>query len=312
MTSTSLACRVGALALDNPLLTASGTYGSGSEYEDFEDVARLGGLVSKSVTLRPTPGNPPPRIAETPAGMLNAIGLQNEGVDYFLAELLPAMRARKKAKDRQKIIVNCAGHAEADYLGLVERLADAPVDALEINISCPNVKAGGMTFGTDARVAGPLIRRLRDATPPDRPLWVKLTPQAGDFTGVARAVVDAGADALTVSNTFLGMAIDIDRRRPVLANGTGGLSGPCVHPLVLRLVWETRRALPDVPIVAVGGVWTVRDVVDFLMAGAQAVQVGTANLVRPGTATRLIDDLADWLVRKNASLSEIINGAHPP
>lgn len=298
-----LAVNVGAMPLANPILTASGTYGSGKEYAPFEDIGKLGGVVTKSVTIRPTPGNPPPRVVETAAGMLNAIGLQNEGVDAFRRELLPPLRARAR-----RVIVNCAGHGEADYHEVVEALADAPVDALEINISCPNVKSGGHVFGMDPARAGALIAGLRGRT--THPLWVKLTPQAGDFTGVARAVVDAGADALVVANTFIGMAIDIDRRKPILANGTGGLSGPCIHPLTLRLVWQTRAALPDTPIVAVGGVWGVREVVAFLLAGANAVQVGMANFVEPGRATALVDELADWLRVKNAKMSEIVGGAH--
>lgn len=289
MTSTSrLLTRVGTLEFANPIMPASGTFGSGKEYDDFYDIGRLGAVVTKSVTLGSTRGNPPPRVAETPSGMLNAIGLQNEGVDVFLSELLPPLR--KKAS---RIVVNVAGKCEEDYIALTERLAGAPVDVLEINISCPNVKEGGITFGTCPDTAGGLIKKLR-AVAGDKPMWVKLTPNVTDITVVAKAVEDAGADALVVSNTFLGMAVDIERRRPILANVTGGLSGPAIHPLVLRLLWQVRAAVAC-PLVAAGGVHSVDAAIAFLMVGASAVQVGAANFVDPGICGRLVDDLDVWL-----------------
>ncbi len=294
-----LATRVGGIEMANPIMPASGTFGSGREYADFYDIGRLGAVVTKSVTLGPTRGNPPPRVAETPSGMLNAIGLQNEGVDYFLRELLPPLRERAGV-----VVVNVAGKSEADYVGLVERLAPEAVDVLEINISCPNVREGGIAFGTDCLVAGDLVGKLRKAAG-TKPLWVKLTPNVTDITVVARAVEQAGADALVVANTFLGMAVDVERRRPVLRNVTGGLSGPAVHPLVLRLLWQVRSAV-SCPLVAAGGVGTVRDVLAYLMVGASAVQVGAMNFVEPAICGRLLDELENWLRRHDTTVADVI------
>lgn len=294
-----LKTRIGALELDNPIMPASGTFGSGKEYGDFYDVGKLGAVVTKSVTLGPTRGNPPPRVTETPSGMLNAIGLQNEGVDVFLNELFPPLRERAS-----RIVVNVAGKSEEDYIALTERLARAPVDALEINISCPNVKEGGIAFGVCPGPAANLVRSLRKVAG-DKPLWVKLTPNVTDVAEVAVAVEEAGADALVVANTFLGMAVDIETRRPILANITGGLSGPAIHPLVLRLVWQVRKAV-KCPIVAVGGVQSVKEVVAFLMVGAAGVQVGAMNFVDPGLCARLVGDLDLWLREHDTSVDEII------
>ncbi len=293
-----LATAVGEMSLQNPILTASGTYGSGKEYEPFLDLGALGGVVTKSVTLQPTRGNPPPRIVETPGGMLNAIGLQNEGVEVFLRELLPPLREKAA-----RIVVNVAGRREEDYLGAVERLQVTAVDALEINISCPNVKEGGMAFGTCARTAASLVKTLRPVS--RLPLWVKLSPNVTDITAVARAVVDAGADALVVANTFLGMAIDTERRKPILGNLTGGLSGPCIHPLSLRLVYQVAQAV-SAPIVAVGGVRSVREVVAFLLAGASAVEVGTMNFVEPDICARLVADLNTWCVEHGSRVRDLV------
>ncbi len=291
---------VGALRLANPVLPASGTFGSGKEYADFLDIGALGAVVTKSVTPGPTRGNPPPRVAETPSGMLNAIGLQNEGVEVFLRDLLPPLRAKAA-----KIVVNVAGKSEEDYLALVERLAPvAEVDALEINISCPNVKEGGIAFGTRPETAGSLVRKLRAAAGA-KPMWVKLTPNVTDIAVIAKAAEDAGADALVVANTFLGMAVDVETRRPILSNVTGGLSGPAVHPLVLRLVWQVRRAV-RCPIVAAGGAAGVKDVLAFLMAGAAAVEVGAMNFVEPGITARLVDELDAWLLAHGTTVEEII------
>lgn len=295
-----LATRIGAIDLSNPIMPASGTFGSGREYADFYDISRLGAVVTKSVTLAPTRGNPPPRICETPGGMLNAIGLQNEGVDFFLSDLLPPLREKVSC-----VIVNVAGKSEDDYLSLTERLSEAPVDVLEINISCPNVKEGGITFGTDPVVAGSLIQKIRHVAGV-KPLWVKLTPNVTDIVSIARSVYDAGADALVVSNTFLGMAVDIERRRPVLANITGGLSGPAIHPLVLRLLWQVRKAV-GCPLVAAGGVQSAREVIAFLMTGASAVQIGAMNFVDPAISSKIIDDLDAWLIRHNTTVTDLID-----
>jgi dihydroorotate dehydrogenase (NAD+) catalytic subunit len=230
--------------------------------------------------------------------MLNAIGLQNEGLDFFLQNLLPPLRKRAA-----RVIVNIAGKTEDDYLALARGFDASGVDALEVNISCPNVKVGGMAFGTSAATAGALTAKLRAAT--TLPLWVKLSPNVTSIAEIAQAVEEAGADALTVANTFLGMAIDIEKRRPILGNVTGGLSGPCVHPLILRLVWQVRQAV-RIPIVAVGGVRSVREVVAFLLAGASAVEVGTMNFVEPDLCGRLVSDLDAWCESHKTTVGELI------
>jgi dihydroorotate dehydrogenase (NAD+) catalytic subunit len=255
-------------------------------------------VVTKSVTLGPTRGNPPPRVAETPGGMLNAIGLQNEGADVFLKELLPPLK-----KQAAKIIVNVAGKSEADYIGLVEKLDKSGVDALEINISCPNVKEGGIAFGTCDRTAAGLVKELRKAT--GLPMWVKLSPNVTDIRVIAKAVEDAGADALTVANTFLGIAVNIETRRPILGNVTGGLSGPAIHPLALRLVWQVAGAV-KIPLVAVGGVKSINEVIAFLLAGASAVEVGTMNFVEPDLCQRLVIGLDGWLESHGETVAGLI------
>lgn len=293
------AVRVGAVELANPIMSASGVFGSGKEFADFYDIGKLGAVVSKSVTLEPTRGNPPPRIAETPSGMLNAIGLQNEGLDVFLSELLPPLREKAG-----RVVVNVAGKSEDQYVKAVERLAESPVDALEINISCPNVKEGGILFGAHPEKAAGLTAAVKKAAG-TKPLWVKLTPNVTDITVIAKAVEAGGADALVVANTFIGMAVDIERRRPVLANITGGLSGPAIHPLALRLVWQTAKAV-SCPVIGVGGISGVKEAVAFMLAGATAVQVGAMNLVDPGIGARLVDDLAAWLAAHDTTAADII------
>lgn len=298
--SSRLGTNVGSLALANPILTASGTYGSGKEYDDFLDLSIPGAVVTKSVTRERTRGNPPPRVVETPAGMLNAIGLQNEGVEHFKKELLPPLLEKAAA-----VVVNVAGKSEDDYLAVSESLSDTGVAALEINISCPNVKEGGIAFGVCAETAAGLVAKVRSIT--DLPLWVKLSPNVTDICAIARSVEAAGADALTVANTYLGMAIDIETRRPLLGNITGGLSGPCIHPLALRLVWQVSDAV-KIPVVAVGGVKSIREVIGFLLAGASAVQVGTMNFVEPGIIARLVRELEVWLEEHDAGVTELIGG----
>ncbi len=302
--SPRLATKIGSLSLTSPFLTASGTYGSGKEYTDFLDLGVWGGIVTKSVTLEPRRGNPPPRVVETPAGMLNAIGLQNEGVDYFLRELLPPLQAAAR-----RVIVNIAGRTVEDYVALAERLDQSGVDALEVNVSCPNVKEGGMAFGVRPETCAAVVGALRPRT--RLPLWVKLSPNVADITLPAQAAVDAGADALVVANTFLGMAIDIEKRRPILANVTGGLSGPAVHPLALRLVWQVAQAV-KLPIVAVGGVRGVRETVAFLLAGASAVEVGTMNFVEPGVGARLPRELDEWLAAHDETVAGLVGGLKIP
>ncbi len=293
-----LATSVGAVAFTNPILTASGTYGSGKEYTDFVDLADLGGVVTKSVTLNPIRGNPPPRVVETPSGMLNAIGLQNEGVHVFLNELLPPLK-----KQARKVVVNVAGKSKEDYLEVTSILDKSGVDALELNISCPNVKEGGIAFGVCAQTAAGLVSEIRKRT--TLPLWVKLSPNVTDIVSIAKAVQDAGADALVVSNTYLGMAIDIEKKKPILANITGGLSGPAIHPLALRMVWQVAKNV-SCPVVAVGGVKSVREVIAFLLAGASAVEVGTMNFVDPSICGRLPLELADWCRSHETTVKKLI------
>jgi dihydroorotate dehydrogenase (NAD+) catalytic subunit len=296
-----LAATVGVVALDNPLMNASGTWGNGEEYAGLLDAGALGAVVSKSVTPRATAGNPPPRVAETASGMLNSIGLQNEGVDYFLRETLPALRTRQRV-----VVANVAGKNEDDYLEVATRLADAPVAALEINISCPNVKCGGMAIGADAAAAARLTEKLRAAV--KLPLWVKLSPNVTDIAAIARAVESAGADALVVANTFLGLAIDIETRRPMLANATGGLSGAAIHPLALRCVWQVAGAV-KCPIIGCGGVESIREVIAFLLAGAAAVQVGMRHFAEPTVIPRLARELAAWCAEHRASVKELVGSA---
>ncbi len=296
---TRLQVRIADMDFANPIMSASGTFGSGKEYADFFDIGKLGAIVTKSVTFSPTRGNPPPRIAETPSGMLNAIGLQNEGVEVFLRDLLPPLREKA-----QRVVVNVAGKCEEDYIALAERLADSEIDAMEINISCPNVKEGGIMFGVCPDAAGGLIAKIRKVTG-RKPLWVKLSPNVTNITVIAKAVEAAGADALVVANTFIGMAVDIERRRPILANITGGMSGPAIHPLALRLVWQTAKAVAC-PVIGVGGIRSLKEVVSFLLAGATAVQVGAANFVDPGLCGRLVDDLDGWLRDHDTTAAEII------
>ena len=298
-----LAVSVGGLYLNNPILPASGTFGSGKEYADFLDVGKLGGVVTKAVTPEARPGNHPPRVAETPSGMLNAIGLQNDGLEDFLNVVLPPLREKAS-----RVIVNVAGKSADEYLRTVERLAAAPVDALEINISCPNVKAGGMSFGVSAGSSSDLVRLLRPAAG-GKPLWIKLTPNVTDIAEIALACEDAGADALVVANTFLGMAVDIEKRRPVLANVTGGLSGPAIHPLALRALWQVRRAV-SCPLVAAGGVAGVREAVAFLMTGASAVEVGAMNFIEPGFCGRLVAELDEWLAARGETAAGIIGALY--
>jgi dihydroorotate dehydrogenase (NAD+) catalytic subunit len=295
-----LAVEVGTVRLKNPVLTASGTFGYGLEFQPFLDLNALGGLVTKGLSPRPRKGNPPERIVETPAGMLNAIGLQNVGVDAFVREKLPKLRAFDTA-----IVANVFGETEAEYLEVCEKLDAAPgVAAIELNLSCPNTECGGMIFGNNAASLGAITRACRRAT--KLPLWVKLSPNVTDIRETARAAEAEGADAVTLVNTFVGMAVDVERRRPVLANVSGGLSGPAIRPLAVWMTWQVRRAVA-IPIVGMGGIMTARDALEFLIAGATAVQTGTVNFVTPGSAVTVARDLASWLAAHGvASVREIV------
>lgn len=285
-TSVNLAVNLGGLAMKNPVTTASGTFAAGMEYSDFVDVSALGAVTTKGVSLNGWEGNASPRIAEVPSGMLNSIGLQNPGVAHLKSEELPWLREQGATT-----IVNVSGHSFDEYVQVIEALEDAPVDAYEVNISCPNVDAGGMTLGTHVPSVEKVVSLCREAT--SRPLIVKLTPNVTDITEIARAAETSGADAISLINTLLGMAIDVKRRRPVLARVVGGFSGPAVKPVALRMVWQCSKAV-SVPILGMGGVTTGTDAVEFMLAGATAVAVGTANFMNPQSTVDVIDGIIDY------------------
>ena len=297
-----LSVEIGKLKLKNPIMTASGTFGYGEEFADFIDLNRLGGIIVKGTTLHHREGNPYPRMAETPSGMLNAVGLQNKGVDYFIEHIYP----RIKDLDT-RVIVNVSGSCIDDYVAVCEKLSPLEkVAAVEINISCPNVKQGGMGFGTTCSGAESVTSAVRKAY--DGTMIVKLTPNVTDITEIARAVEAAGADAVSLTNTFLGMAIDVEKRKPMLSTITGGLSGPCIRPIAVRMVWQVANAV-KVPIVGLGGIASGRDAIEFLLAGATAVQIGTANFVDPQVTMKAIDYIEDYLKRHQiASVRESIGG----
>lgn len=296
-----LSVKLGSLELQNPVLTASGTFGYGEEFADFVDLDRLGGFIVKGTTLAPREGNPYPRMAETPSGMLNAVGLQNKGVDYFIEHIYPRLRGY-----RSEVIVNVSGACVDDYAEVCRRLADLDkIHAVEVNISCPNVKHGGMAFGTTTAGASEVVSAVRKAWP--RHLMVKLSPNVTDITEIARAAEASGADSLSLINTMLGMAVDVERRRPMLSTVTGGLSGPAVKPVAVRMVWQTAKAV-NIPIVGLGGIRTGDDALEFIMAGATAVQVGTANFLDPATTMRVIDRLNEYCVRHNVSNINSLRG----
>lgn len=286
-----LSVKLGRITLKNPVLVASGTFGYGEEYAELINLNELGGIMVKTVTLEPREGNPPPRLAETPAGLLNAIGLENPGVDVFLKEKLPFLRGFQTA-----IIVNIAGEKEKEYLRLAERLNQVKgIDALEVNISCPNVKEKGLIFGTDPEQTFSLVKKLREIT--DIPLIVKLTPNVTDITETARACEEAGAEALSLINTVLGMSIDVETRKPKLGNITGGLSGPAIRPIAVRMVWETFQKV-DLPLIGMGGITNAEDALEFILAGASAVAIGTANFVDPKTALKVIEGIKQYMQAK--------------
>ena len=287
------------LTLRNPVLTASGTFGYGEEYAPYIDLDRLGGFIVKGTTLAPREGNDYPRMAETPSGMLNAVGLQNKGVDYFVANIYPRI-----CRYSSEIIVNVSGSSVADYAEVARRLAPLErVRAIEVNISCPNVKQGGMAYGTSPEGAAEVVGAVRAAWP--KHLMVKLSPNVTSITDIALAAESAGADSLSLINTMLGMAIDVDRRRPCLSTITGGLSGPAVRPVAVRMVWQVAKAV-GIPVVGLGGIMTGRDALEFIMAGASAVQVGTANFADPAASERVLNEITEWCVRNSVeSLSEI-------
>lgn len=285
--------------LKNPVLTASGTFGSGMEFSRFVDLNKLGGVVTKGVSVTPWEGNPTPRIAETTGGMLNAIGLQNPGLDVFLQRDLPFLQ-----KYDTKIIVNVCGHTPEEYMKAVERLSTSVADLLEINISCPNVKAGGITFGTDSKMVESITSELKKLT--KKPIFMKLSPNVTDITEIAKAAEAGGADGISLINTLMGMKIDINRRTFALANKTGGLSGPAIKPVAIRMVYQVSKSV-KLPIIGMGGIASAEDAIEFLMAGATAVSVGTANFHNPKVTEEIAAGIEEFMRAKSIKdINEII------
>lgn len=297
-----LTTQLAGITMKNPVMVASGTFGYGREYADYLDLSFLGAVVVKGTAVKPWEGNPMPRIVETPAGMLNAIGLQNPGVDHFLYEDLPFLRSQQVP-----VIVNIVGHTTEEYAAVARRLEGVEgVSGLEVNISCPNVKEGGMAFGTTPAAAARLVAAVRAAS--SLPLIVKLSPNVTDIAAIAQAVEGAGADAVSLINTLRGMVIDLKCKRPVLANGVGGLSGPAIRPVAVRMVWEVFEAV-DIPIVGLGGIATAADALEFILAGARAVAVGTANFVNPCTALEVIEGIRQYVAQQGLSSPRSLVGA---
>ena len=291
---------IGKLQMKNPVMTASGTFGYGEEFADFIDIARIGSIIVKGTTLHKREGNPYPRMAETPSGMLNAVGLQNKGVNYFVEHIYP------RIKDIQtNMIVNVSGSTIEDYMKtaeIIDSLVNIP--AIELNISCPNVKQGGMAFGVTAKGAEEVVKAVRSVY--KKTLIVKLSPNVTDITEIAKAAETGGADSVSLINTLLGMAIDAERKRPILSTITGGMSGPAVKPIALRMVWQVSKAV-KIPVIGLGGIMNWKDAVEFMLAGATAVQIGTANFIDPTVTTKVIEGINDYLDRHNySSVTDII------
>lgn len=295
-----LSVNIGGLKLKNPVMTASGTFGYGKEYEDFIDLSRLGGIIVKGTTLKSRQGNPYPRMAETPMGMINAVGLQNKGIRYFVDHIYPQIKDIQSA-----MIVNVAGSCVEDYVETAQLINELDkIPAIELNISCPNVKQGGMAFGVSAKGCSEVVNAVRAVY--KKALIVKLSPNVTDIAEIARAAEDAGADSVSLINTIMGMAIDSEKRRPILSTVTGGLSGAAVKPVALRMVWQVAKAV-KIPVVGLGGIMNGRDAVEFLLAGATAVEIGTANFIDPTITVKVIDYIDNYLRRHNfCSVTEII------
>lgn len=291
------------VTLNNPVMTASGTFGSGAEYSEFVDLNKLGAVVTKGVANVPWEGNPTPRVAEVYGGMLNAVGLQNPGIELFIKRDIPFLQ-----KYDSKIIVNVCGHSTEEYIAVVEKLADQPVDLLEINISCPNVKEGGIAFGQDPKAVEAITKEMKKYA--KQPVIMKLSPNVTDITEMARAAEAGGADGLSLINTITGMKIDIDRRCFVLANRTGGMSGPAIHPVAVRMVYQTAQAV-KLPIIGMGGIMNAEDAIEMILAGATAVSVGTANFVNPRVTEEIVDGIAAYMEKyKVSDIKELIGAVH--
>ena len=295
----ALSIEIAGIKLQNPVMTASGTFGYGIEFGGYTDLNRLGAIVVKGLSLKPRAGNPGPRIVETPAGMLNAIGLQNIGVDAFLKEKLPLLKGLKC-----RIIANIFGETIEEYAELAKRLDGARgLAAVEINISCPNVKKGGIVFGTDQRAAARVVAAVKKST--NLPVITKLSPNVTDIKVIVKAVEEAGTDAISLINTITGMAVDVERRRPVLATATGGLSGPAIRPIAVRICWEAAK-VAKTPLIGMGGIVTASDALEFIIAGASAVQVGTASFIDPDAAVKVAEGVADYVTRHSTSVRELV------
>ena len=298
-----MSVNIAGVSLKNPVMTASGTFGSGMEYSEFVDLSRLGAVVTKGVANVPWPGNPTPRVAEIRSGMMNAIGLQNPGIDLFCKRDIPFLKQYDT-----KIIVNVCGHTTEEYCETVERLAQEPVDMLEINISCPNVKCGGISFGQDPKAVEAITAEIKRHAA--QPVIMKLSPNVTDITEIARAAEAGGADALSMINTLTGMKIDIHRQTFAIANKTGGVSGPAVHPIAVRMVYQTAQVV-NIPIIGMGGVQNAEDAIEFLLAGATAVAVGTANFHNPMTTVEVIDGIADYMkAHQVEKVTDLIGAVH--
>lgn len=297
---TKLSVNIGSLALKNPVLTASGTFGYGEEFAPFIDLNRLGGYIIKGTTLEHREGNPYPRMVETPSGMLNAVGLQNKGVDYFIDNIYPRIKGYES-----ELIVNVSGAKVEDYVETARRLAPLDkVNAIEVNISCPNVKEGGMAFGTTIQGASEVTRAIRRVYP--KTLIVKLSPNVTSIADIAKAVEAEGADSVSLINTLMGMSIDVERRRPHLSTITGGLSGPAVRPVAVRMVWQVAKAV-KIPVIGLGGIMNGRDAIEFMLAGATAIEIGTANFIDPSVTMKVIDYMEDYCARHGINdINEII------
>ena len=295
-----LSVKIGGLSLRNPVMTASGTFGYGTEFEDFVNFSRMGGIIVKGTTLRHREGNAYPRLAEVPAGMLNAVGLQNKGVDYFCENIYPTVKNYDT-----NVIVNVSGACVEDYVATAEKINELDhIPAIELNISCPNVKEGGMAFGTSCASAADVVKAVRKAY--DKTLIVKLSPNVTSIADIAKAVEAEGADSVSLINTVMGMAINAETRKPVLSTITGGLSGPCVKPIALRMVWQVSKAV-NIPIVGLGGIMNATDAIEFFLAGATAIEIGTANFIDPSVTMKVVDGIEDYLKRHNYdSINQII------
>jgi dihydroorotate dehydrogenase (NAD+) catalytic subunit len=296
----NLTTKIAGLTMKNPVMTASGTFGYGLEFADFVNLEDIGGIIVKGTTLNPREGNDYPRMAETPSGMLNCVGLQNKGVDYFCNNIYPQIKDIKT-----NMIVNVSGSCPEDYAECASRINELDnIPAIELNISCPNVRQGGMAFGVTAEGAASVVKAVREAY--KKTLIVKLSPNVTSITDIARSVEDAGADALSLINTLMGMAIDIEKRKPILSIATGGLSGPAVKPVAVRCVWQVAKAV-KVPIIGLGGIMNEMDAIEFFLAGARAIEIGTANFIDPAITVKVANGISDWLDRHGCkSIDEII------